>query len=402
MIRVAQGVAGVGLLEPDDGADVAGVDLADLLAVVGVHLEGAPDALLLALRAVEHVRAGLERARVDPEERQVADERVGGDLEDEARQGLLVVDGTDELLVGARLEPDRRRDVERRGQELGDRVEHRLDALVLERRAGEHGHELGLERPEPEAVADLGGGERLALEVLVGERVVGLGDDLDHLLAPLRGVGLERLGDLDDVDLRAEVVAIQDRLHLDEVDDALEAVLAADRQLDRHRSRAEAVDDHVDAAPEVGAGAIELVDEADPRHGVLVRLAPDGLGLGLDAGHAVEDDDRAIEDAQAALDLDGEVHVPGRIDDVDLVVVPEAGRGRGGDGDAALLLLRHPVHRGRALVDLAELVDLLRVEEDSLGHGRLARVDVGNDPDVPRPGERYLAWHGRYSSRTTT
>ena len=29
--------------------------------------------------------------------------------------------------------------------------------------------------------------------------------------------------------------------------------------------------------------------------------------------------------------------------------------------------------------DLPELVDLLRVEEDPLGHGRLARVDVGND-----------------------
>ena len=92
VIRVAQGVAGVGVLEADDRADVAGEDLADLLAVVGVHLEGAPDALLLALRAVEHVRAGLERARVDPEEREVADERVGRDLEHEARQGLLVVD----------------------------------------------------------------------------------------------------------------------------------------------------------------------------------------------------------------------------------------------------------------------------------------------------------------------
>ena len=227
----------------------------------------------------------------------------------------------------------------------------------------------------------------------MGERVVGLGDDLDHLLAPLLGVRAERLGDLDDVDLRAEVVAIQDRLHLDEVDDALEAVLAADRQLDRHGPGTEAVDDHVDAAPEVRAGAVQLVDEADARHRVLVGLAPDGLGLGLDAGDAVEDDDRTVEHPQAPLDLDREVHVPGRIDDVDLVVVPEAGRGRGGDGDAALLLLRHPVHRGRALMDLTDLVDLLGVEEDAFGHGRLARIDVGNDPDVARPGERYLAWH---------
>src|SRR4029077_20191099 len=55
----------------------------------------------------------------------------------------------------------------------------------------------------------------------------------------------------------------------------------------------------------------------------------------------------------------------------------------GRDRDAALLLLRHPVHRGRALVDLTDLVGLAGVEEDALGRRRLAGVDVGHDPDVP-------------------
>ena len=66
VLGVGQRVAGEGVLEPDDGGDVAGVDLVDLLAVVGVHLEDAADALLLALGRVEHVRAGLERARSRP------------------------------------------------------------------------------------------------------------------------------------------------------------------------------------------------------------------------------------------------------------------------------------------------------------------------------------------------
>ena len=161
-----------------------------------------------------------------------------------------------------------------------------------------------------------------------------------------------------------------------------------------HGVGAEAVLDHADAAPEVGAGPVELVDEADPRHAVAVGLAPDRLGLGLHAGHAVEHDDRAIEDAQAALHLDGEVHVPGRIDNVDAMIVPEAGGCRGSDRDAALLLLGHPVHGGRALMDLAELVDLLRVEEDPLGDGGLARIDMGDDSDVPRSCERNVSCHG--------
>ena len=55
---------------------------------------------------------------------------------------------------------------------------------------------------------------------------------------------------------------------------------------------------------------------------VAVGLAPDRLGLRLDAGDRIEDGDRAVEHAQAALDLDREVHVPGRVDDVDPVAAP--------------------------------------------------------------------------------
>src|SRR5207237_10739348 len=110
---------------------------------------------------------------------------------------------------------------------------------------------------------------------------------------------------------------------------------------------------------------------------------PDGLGRRLNAGDAVEHDDRTVKDAERPLHLNGEVDVAGRVDDVDAVVVPEAGRRRGGDGDAPLLLLRHPVHRRGAVVDLADLVDLFREEEDPLGHGGFACVDVRDDPDVP-------------------
>ena len=45
-------------------------------------------------------------------------------------------------------------------------------------------------------------------------------------------------------------------------------------------------------------------------HVVLVGLTPDSLRLRLDAGDAVEDGDRAVEHAQRALHLQGEVDVP--------------------------------------------------------------------------------------------
>ncbi len=157
---------------------------------------------------------------------------------------------------------------------------------------------------------------------------------------------------------------------------------------------AEPVDHRLHAALEVGADAVHLVDVGDPRDVVLVGLAPHGLRLRLDAGDRVEQRDRPVEHAQRALDLDGEVDVAGGVDDVDAVALPlRGGRGRG-DRDAALLLLFHPVHRGGAIVDLADLVGAPRVVEDALGRRRLARVDVGHDPDVAGVLECELAWHG--------
>ena len=153
---------------------------------------------------------------------------------------------------------------------------------------------------------------------------------------------------------------------------------------------AQARADHVAHAQEIRAGAIHLVDEGDARHVVAVHLPPHRLGLRLHAGHRIEQRYRAVEHAQGALDFDGEVHVPGRVDDVDAVLgeglvhpLPEAGgRGRR-DRDAAFLFLLHVIHDGRAVMDLADLVRHARVEKDALGRRRLPGVDVRRNSDVP-------------------
>ena len=132
---------------------------------------------------------------------------------------------------------------------------------------------------------------------------------------------------------------------------------------------------------------------------VTVRLAPDGFRLGLDAGDGIEDDQAAVEHPQAPFDLGGEVHVPGRVDDVDTVVVPVAGRGGGRDRDAARSLLLHPVHHGGAFVDLADLIGPARIVEYPLGDRRLAGIDVGDDADISNIFERELPGHFFYSRR---
>ncbi len=158
--------------------------------------------------------------------------------------------------------------------------------------------------------------------------------------------------------------------------------LDAERELKHDRIGSEALPHHLHRNEEIGADLIHLVDEDHARHAVFVGLTPHRLGLRLNALVGVEQRNRAVEHAQGALDFDGEIDVARRIDDVDALVVP-IGRRRGrGDGDAALLLLLHPVHGGSAVVHLADLVALARVVEDPLCGRGLAGVDMRHDSDI--------------------
>jgi hypothetical protein len=108
--------------------------------------------------------------------------------------------------------------------------------------------------------------------------------------------------------------------------------------------------------------------------------------------------DRAVEHAQRALDLDGEVDVAGRVDDVEALAVPErGGRGRR-DGDAALLLLLHPVHRRGAFMHLADLMALAGVVEDPLRGRGLAGIDMSHDAEIAVFLDGMSAGHGDLSS----
>src|SRR6201999_2406480 len=91
---------------------------------------------------------------------------------------------------------------------------------------------------------------------------------------------------------------------------------------------------------------------------------------------------RAIEHAQAALDFDGEVDGAGGVDDVQTLAAPERAGGSRSDGDAALLLLLHPVHRRGTFVHFADFVPLAGVIQDALGGRGLAGIDMRHDTEV--------------------
>ncbi len=402
LLLVADGVAGRDASQPDRGGDVAGVDFLDLLALVGVHLEETADALGLLLGGVVDRRSRRHHPRVHPNEGELADERVGHDLERQRGEGRVVGGGPlDRIALGrVGVHADDRRHIERRRQVVHDRVEQRLHALVLERGAAEHRHErrlVGAHRLGgglAERRLDLFVGDLLAVQVLLEDRVLFLAHLLDELLAVVRGLLGHLRGNLADKVVGAHgLVRVGDRLHPDEVDHADELVFRSDRQLNGDGVALELGADLIEGARKVRADAVHLVHEADARHAVLVGLAPHRLRLRLDAGHRVEHGDGAVEHAQGALDFGREVDVARGVDDVDPVLAPEARGGGRGDRDAALLLLLHPVHHGGAFVHFAYLVRNPGVEQDPFRRRRLSGIDVRHDADVPGLPECDLPGH---------
>ena len=384
VLVVAERVAGGGVLQADGRGDVAGVRRLKVLAVVGVHQQDAAETLALALGGVYDGLARVDRAGIDAEEGELADIGVGHNLERQRGEGRAVVGGTLLHLAGLRVLALDGRDVQRARQVVDDGVEQLLDALVLIRGAAYDGHHLYRERGAADSGANLVRGHFLALEVELHDFVVEIAHGLEQVVAVLLGEIAHILGDVLDAHILAQIIVVDIGLHLDQVNDAAEVGLLAYGQLDGHGVRLQALVDHVDHVVEVRAHDVHLVDVDDARDVVVVGLAPDGLALGLDAALGAQHGDAAVEHAQAALDLNREVDVARGVDDVQTAAAPVAGGGRGGDGYASLLLLLHPVHGRGALVRLAYLVVDAGVEENALGRGGLARVDVGHYADVSR------------------
>ena len=138
---------------------------------------------LLGVRArVDERLVGRDRALQDAEEVDPAGERVGDRLEDEGGR------------VGAVDVVDRAR-LRRRGHALDDQVEEGVRAEVLRRDTAGDREDLAAGDRVLERVRDLLDAELLALEVVLHERLVGLDDLVEELLAVLGDEAGHLVGD---------------------------------------------------------------------------------------------------------------------------------------------------------------------------------------------------------------
>ena len=113
-------------------------------------------------------------------------------------------------------------------------------------------------------------------------------------------------------------------VHVEEIDDALQLVLVPDRDLHRDAAVRELAAELLERREEVRALAVEHGHEDDAAEAERVGALPEPRRLHLDAVDAVDREERALDDAQRCERVGLEARVAGRVDEVDLPVLPLA------------------------------------------------------------------------------
>ena len=200
------------------------------------------------------------------------------------------------------------------GQVVGDEVEDLVGAHVAQAGGEQHGENLVFADGVVQSGDDVLFVDGAFLEELFHERVVALGDQFDQAL--VRGLGLLFHVGGDGADLRLAVAAhlVGVGVHLHQVDDAGEALLRADGQLNGNHGAAEGGGERFHHAGEVGALAVHASADDGARHEKFVGIVPDALGDDFDAADRVHHDQRAVHGGQHHLGFVDEHVEAGSVD----------------------------------------------------------------------------------------
>ena len=150
------------------------------------------------------------------------------------------------------------------------------------------------------------------------------------------------------------------------VDDSLELVLAADRNVHGDALFGELGAKCLEHAIEVRALAIEHVHDDHPREPSLVGALPVPRGLNLDAHHRTHGEERTLDDTQRSDGVALKAGVARRVDQVDLAALPLHVADRRGERHLAPLLVVVPIADRRAPFDGAESIRGTGLEEQRL------------------------------------
>src|SRR5450756_2010386 len=167
-----------------------------------------------------------------------------------------------------------------------------------------------------------------------------------------------------------------------DIENPCERIFLSDWQLHQGRPRSQFLANCHNCLLKIRTNTVVFVDVNDARNMVLVRLTPDRFRLSLYPLDTRQDNYTTVKHSESAFHFCREVHVAGRINDVNLETLPEGCDNGRLDRNAAFTLLRQKIRGRIPIIDVAKLVRGSRVIENPFRGRRLPGIDVSNNPDV--------------------
>ena len=362
---LSQGDVGTAGLEFHDAADVAGAQHGNLLLLGTCNRIDCGKALAVAVFRVGKVGTFLEHAAHYLEVSDIAEVLLDTGLEDEDAGGsrflagdLLAGDGLVDCSLGA-------------VGSLDAEFHKLLDTHVLLCGEAEDRHDLALGDTELESLCELLLAEGKLVEVLHHEFVVGLGSLLHEGHAHFLGLVGILCGNLE---FFALAVGIEEVivLHVDNVDEALEAGTGIDGELHECSLAAESGLDAVVGLVPIRLLVVELVDCENEGNVVFGCLTGKYLCAHLDALRAVDEQDTCLADLEGLHCTSDEIVGTGSVDDVELGVHEFGIEGRSEDGLLVGLFELGVVGDCVLVFNGTTAVDDLAFEEHCLGERGLS------------------------------
>ena len=197
-------------------------------------------------------------------------------------------------------------------------------------------------------------GQFIAIEVFFQQFVVAFGSGFHAHFADFAGFGHVFWRHLD---FRAFAVIPFPGYHLADVDDAPEILAFTDRDLEGHDGFAEDGAQFFQAAEEIGVFRIHLVDIDHARQFQFDTVVPGPFRIHFDARFGRNDEQDTVTGTQGSADFAAEFGIPRRIEEVQLVAFPFAGRNAELDCDVSLNFFRFIVHNMLVVFTDANSID---------------------------------------------
>src|SRR5437868_8164094 len=185
MVFVAKRIARRDVLDPDDRGDVAGITGLDVFPLVSLNLDQAADALALVCPWIVNRVALGKRTRINPEKDQFPDEWIAPKFESKGTEFSVVIRRRLDSFMGIGFHANRRRDIERAGQIVDDRIDQVLNALILESRTAHDRDKLVRDRLPADSSLQYFSRDRFLFEEKRADLVIDIRNRRDQIVVRL-------------------------------------------------------------------------------------------------------------------------------------------------------------------------------------------------------------------------